>query len=68
MIAMFIDKYEVIVVGLNTDGSPIDPNGNLFGPDSGRDINDFERFDADTDKGQTIHTYSISNTEVLGQK
>ena len=55
MIAVFIDREEIIVVGLNKDGSPIDTNGLLFGPESNRDIETFERFDANTDDGQMVH-------------
>ncbi len=55
MIAVFIDKNETIVVGLNKDGSPIDLDGKLFGPESDRNIETFERFDADTDNGQLVH-------------
>ncbi len=55
MVGIFRDNYEIIVVGLNSRGDPIDPNGKLFGINSGRDINEFERYDVDTDKGQTAH-------------
>ncbi len=65
MIAVFKDDHEIIVVGLNQDNSPMDSDGTLFGPESGRDIDTFERFDADTDKGQTVHINSIVSAEVL---
>lgn len=55
MIAVFTDAHEIIVVGLNKDGTPMDSDGTLFGSDSGRDIASFERMDVDTDNGQTGH-------------
>ncbi len=55
MIAMFSDGDEVFVVGLNKYGGPMDEDGTLFGPDSGRDINDFMRVDIDIDRGQIGH-------------
>lgn len=39
MVGIFCKESEVIIVGLNDDGTPIDKT--LFGPDSGRDIKDF---------------------------
>jgi len=53
MIAIFKGKYETIVVGIKGDGSPIDSR--LFSPESGRDINNFERFNVDIDSGQSVH-------------
>lgn len=47
MIAVFRDDHEIIVAGLNADGSPIDADGTLFGPDSGRNMDEFERQDVD---------------------
>ncbi len=55
MVAIFRDEHEIIVVGLNPDNTPMDENGTLFGPKSGRDIDTFERLDIDTDDGQTAH-------------
>lgn len=55
MIAMFSDGDEVFVVGLDGDYNPIDKDGSLFGPDSGRDINDFMRVDVDIDGGKIGH-------------
>lgn len=55
MIAVYRDDHEIIVVGLNADKSPMDSDGTLFGPNSGRNIDDFERFEVDTDIGQTAH-------------
>lgn len=55
MVAVFKDSDEIIVVGLNPDGSPMDSTGTLFGSKSGRDIETFERFDIDTDGGQGLH-------------
>ncbi len=39
-VAVFHDVHETIVVGLDVDGSPIDADGTLFGPESGRDRGD----------------------------
>lgn len=64
MIAVFEDDHEVIIVGLNADGSPMDADGTLFGPGSGRDIDTFERHDVDTDKGQTVHIRTATTTRV----
>lgn len=64
MIAVFIDPHEVIVVGLNADGSPMDADGTLFGPESGRDIHMFERIDANCDEGQTVHVDFVSSIRV----
>ena len=55
MIAVYRDDHEIIVVGLNADGNPMDSDGTLFGSESGRNIDDFERFDVNTDIGQTAH-------------
>ncbi len=56
MIAIFTGQNsEVIVVGLDSNGNPMDEDGTLFGPDSGRNIEDYEREDVDTDKGQIAH-------------
>ncbi len=50
MIAMFSDDDEVFVVGVDENGDPMDVDGTLFGPDSGRDFNDFMRVDIDIDR------------------
>jgi hypothetical protein len=64
MIAVFEDNHEIIVVGLNADGSPMDSDGTLFGPESGRDINMFERLDVNVDEGEIIRIESSSRVRV----
>lgn len=64
MIAVLKDANEIIVVGINADGTPMDSDGTLFGSNSGRDINEFERVDIDTDKGETAHVEIISQLSV----
>lgn len=55
MIAMFSDGDEVFVVGLDENGDFMDADGTLFGPDSGRDINDFMRVDVNLNRGAIGH-------------
>ena len=64
MIAVFVSSEEIIVVGVHSDGSPIDHDGTLFGPESGREMEEFERFEADTDEGQTVHIEKPYRVEV----
>lgn len=64
MIAIFSDGDEVFVVGLDRDYNPIDEDGTLFGPDSGRDVNDFMRVDINTDNGEVGHIELVSNLVV----
>lgn len=66
MIAVYKSDIEIIVVGLNFDNSPMDLDGTLFGPDSGRDINDFERFDINIDTGQTAHIEPSVGVQIKG--
>jgi hypothetical protein len=67
MIAVFTSTHEAIVVGLNFDGTPIDPDGTLFGPESGRDLNDYGKQIVDFDKGHSVHiTLSILYSRVMG--
>lgn len=54
MVAVFKDNDEIIVVGLNEDGSPMDRGGMLFGSKSNRDINTFERLDVFASKGRVV--------------
>lgn len=60
MIAIFRDANEIIIVGLNADGSPMDADGTLFGPESGRNIDEFQWQDLDTDSGQTAHIETVT--------
>ena len=64
MVAVFMDDHEVIIVGVNADGTPMDPDGLLFGENSGRDIDTFERIDSNFDKGQTVHVKFTRNLVV----
>lgn len=52
MIAVFSNNDEVIFVHLDQEGNFIDLDEIVFGPESGRDIDNFERFDVDTDDKQ----------------
>lgn len=65
-VAVFYDVHETIVVGLNVDGSPVDADGTLFSPKSGRDMEMFERLDADFTNGQSVHIHSSSTAEIKG--
>lgn len=66
MIGVFVDDHETIVVGLNDDGSPMDSDGTLFGPESGRDLDKFKRLDANFLNGQSVHIHSITRSEIKG--
>lgn len=46
-VAVFTDASEILVVGLDEKYNPIDLDGTLFGPNSGRNIEDFDRHGAD---------------------
>ena len=52
MVGIFCSESEVIVVGLDSIGMPIDKN--LFGPDSGRDLKDFSKSEVDFSENQSI--------------
>ena len=66
MIAMYKSDDEIIIVGLNVDRTPMDSDGTLFGPHSGRNQADFIRTDIDTDRGQTVHIETVTSTRVKG--
>lgn len=66
MIAVFKNDKEVIVVGLNVDDSPMDSNGTLFGPNSGRDLDTFERCDINTDKGEVVTIEMLTTMRAYG--
>ncbi len=59
-VAVFVRNDEIIVVGLNADGHPIDKDGTLFGPRSGRSISTFERIDANFGDGQIVQIDSMN--------
>ena len=65
-IAIFVNDEETIVVGLHEDGSPMDNDGTLFGPESGRDIDDFESFHPDFKKGESFHLETLMNGRIKG--
>ncbi len=44
-VAIFSNGCEIIAVGLDSDDNPLDECGTLFGKDSGRNIDDFDRED-----------------------
>lgn len=64
MIAAFVGNNETIIVKLNANSNPIDEDGTLFGPHSGRSIEDFERYLVDINKGQTLHLYHTPGVRV----
>lgn len=64
MIAVYRSNDEIIIVGLNVDNTPMDVDGTLFGPESGRDTEKFERFDFDADKGQTAHIEPVVGVRI----
>lgn len=49
-LGVLTDGIDVIVVELDDDDKPIDVDGTLFGPTSGRDLEEFsmDRFDPST--------------------
>lgn len=57
MIAVFKNDREVIVVGLELDGTVIDEDGTLFGPKSGRNQENYERMDMDPNAGQIVRVH-----------
>ena len=54
MVGIFQGNHEILIVGLDKDNNPLDPQGTTFGENSGRDIKDYERFDVDLSKGALI--------------
>lgn len=41
-IGVFINGRSVIIVGIDKKDEPIDPDGTLFGKNSGRDIDEYD--------------------------
>ncbi len=51
IIAVFISDNEIITLEANEMGKPVDPKGLFFGPESFRNLEDFNRHDVDTSSG-----------------
>lgn len=49
-VAVFVDSDEVLIVGLDKNDNPVDIDGTLFGPNSGRCLSDFDRYNVDFSK------------------
>lgn len=63
--AVFSDGTTVIVVGLDRTDNPIDTDGTLFGPESGRDIEEFDRDDFDPSSGEVVIVEPRSSLRVV---
>ena len=57
-VGVFSGPDEVVIVPLATNGEPIDLDGTLFGPLSGRDPLDYDMEEVDLSGGQSIHIES----------
>ena len=64
-VAVFVDRSEILVVGIDKNNNPIDPDGTLFGTESGRNIEEFERYDADFSR-EIIKIETICQVSVQG--
>lgn len=53
-VGVFYNGDETIVVGINQDGSPMDSDKTLFGPDSGRHLEDYDCKDVDIESGEAV--------------
>lgn len=53
-VAVLTNGIEIIVVGLGKDGQPMDNDGTLFGPESGRDIQEFQWINLDPSTGTPV--------------
>lgn len=62
--AVFSNDKTVIVVGLDKKNNPLDIDGTLFGPESGRDIEDFKRTDFNPSRGEVVVVEPIVHTRV----
>lgn len=64
-IAVFSDEITVIVVGLDADGNPVDPDGTLFGPESGRDFDHFDEQAFDPSRGDVVIVDPRSSVSIV---
>jgi len=64
-IAVFSDGITVIVVGLDKYGDPIDRDGTLFGPESGRNIDEFDEKSFDPSSGEVVIVEPQSHLRVV---
>ena len=63
-IAAFVVDDEILIVGLDDHGDPIDPDGALFGEGSGRDVEEYQKYEADLINGGTIHIGTKTSVRV----
>ncbi len=54
MVGVFTNRYEILIVGLDEHDDPLDVDGTLFGPDSGRHMKDYERINLDPEDGTVV--------------
>lgn len=64
-LGVFSDQETIIIVGLDKEGNPIDKDGTLFGPASGRNLDEFNETPFSPSKGEVVIVDSRLSKRVI---